>query len=98
MKVKYKKGVESELQTGSRTVVSWNEGVVFRCPCDERQVYISSKIHSISFDEEGLLTLNGSCGYNEKKSLKRKQNWCHFFIKNGEIEMCGDSECPGSKL
>ena len=42
--------------------------------------------------------LDGSSGYNEKKSLGRRQNWCHFWIKGGKYEMCGDTECPGAKL
>ena len=92
--MKYRRGTAEELKNvGSRAVVPWADGVVFRCPCDERQVYIQT--HTITFDAEGVLTLHPSCGYREKDSPPRPQNWCHFWLKDGEVEMCGDAKCPG---
>ena len=44
------------------------------------------------------MTLHASCGYREKRKegeVVRPANWCHFWIKSGEVEMCGDSQCPG---
>ena len=95
----YKECIQEQFDKGERgAVVLWQDGIVFRCPCNERQVYVSSSIHGINYDINGLLTLNGSCGYHEAKNLGRKQNWCHFFIKAGRYEMCSDSECPGANL
>ena len=41
----------------------------------------------ISFGDEGLLTIEGSLGYKKNKELKRGENWCHLFIKNGIFEI-----------
>lgn len=79
-------------------VIPWNKGVVFRCPCNERQVYIASPPHDITFDDHGLLTLNPSVGSKEKAGWDRPKNWCHFWIKSGTPEMCTDAGCPGAKL
>ena len=78
-------------------VLHWTEkngeAVIFVCPCGEREVYCTSPPHGIQFDEQGILTLNGSCGYRARE--ERPANWCHFFVKNGQYEMCGDARCPG---
>ena len=106
VQVKYHKSVESELKKGSRAVVPWNEGIVFRCPCDERQIYVASPPHKIEFDDEGLLTLDGSVGSRKQLRLPsedmdsedwkhRAKNWCHFWIKGGVLEMCSGTKCPG---
>ena len=94
----YRKGTANELGPGSSAVVPWSDGVVFRCPCDGRQVYIASPPHEIAFDEDGRLTLNGSCGYKARPSLDLPANWCHFWIKGGTPEMCDDALCPGGML
>ena len=91
--MKYIIGVESELKLGSRVVVPWEKGVVFRCPCDFRQVYVISPPHKITFGNGGELTLESSCGSHEDKSNDRPKNWCHFYIKNGVPEMCSDAKC-----
>ena len=93
----YRKGTENELGKGSAAVVPWDNGVVFRCPCDERQVFISQSIHKITFDEDGRLTLNGSCGYKARPGIGRPANWCHFWIKGGTPEMCEGAQCPGGE-
>ena len=83
----------------SRGVLHWQEigreAVQFRCPCGERLVYVTAPPHKIEFDDAGILkSLGGSCGYRAKG--KRPANWCHFTIKDGEIEtMHDDSQCPG---
>ena len=85
----------------SRNVLFWvNEGVGeeihFRCPCGERMVYVTSPPHTISFDDEGLLTLVGSVGSRASLHLSDgKPNWCHFWLKNGIPKMCFDTRCPG---
>ena len=84
----------NDLGKGSRAVVTWNEGVVFRCPCDERQVYVSSPPHTITFDAAGRLTLDGSVGSRARGG--RPANWCHFHIKAGVPTMCGGVKCPGA--
>ena len=71
------------------------ESVHFRCPCNLRRVYIASPPHTITFDDAGLLTLDGSCGFTAKNDFP--DNWCHFVVKNGEPEMCSDAACPGGK-
>ena len=97
--MKYRNGTEEELNEGVRgIVVPWQDGIVFQCLCNERTVYVASPPHKITFDDNGVLTIKDSCGYREKKNLRREANWCHFFLENGEIEMCSDSKCPGSKL
>ena len=53
--VKYAKATEAELGVQPGAVVAWNEGAVFRCPCGERQVYVKSPPHPISFDPDGAL-------------------------------------------
>ena len=73
----------------------WQDGVVFKCPCGERQVYVASPPHTITFDEGGLLTLDGSVGSHADDSRGRGKNWCHFHIKGGEAKMCEDAQCPG---
>lgn len=79
---------------GSGAVVEWSRGVVFRCPCDERHVYVTSPPHEISFREDGVLaSLGVSCGYNAREG--RPQNWCHFTITDGVAKMHNDSKCPG---
>ena len=77
-------------------MVPWNDGVVFRCPCDERQIYVASPPHTITFDDDGRLTLNGSVGSKEIRGPGgRPSNWCHFWVWGGTPEMCSDAQCPG---
>ena len=95
----YRWGRKDELKKGSRAVVLWNKGVVFRCPCDYRQVYVASPPHTIKFDPiTRKLTLDGSCGYRANQAANRPQNWCHFSISDGAFVMHGDSQCPGKDL
>ena len=82
---------------GSGDVVVDTQGDAhFRCPCDFRQVYVKDPPHGIEFDEGGLLTLNGSCGYNKNEAAGRPANWCHFSIDNGVPVMYSDAQCPGN--
>ena len=89
--------INEEFERTPGTVVPWQKGVIFKCPCGERQVYIASPPHTIEFDEEGILTVTASIGSKPDPSRDRKPNWCHFHIKGGVPEMCGDAKCPGSK-
>ena len=88
---------ESLVVGGGRTVVPWGDGVMFRCPCDGRQVYVASPPHTITFGADGVVDIKASCGYKERPSMKppRPANWCHFWINEGVPEMCGDAKCPG---
>ena len=90
---KYTRGEGGDLSRGSRVVIPWQDGVVFRCPCDEREVCISSPPHGISFSADGSLSLVGSVG--SKARHDRQANWCHFHIENGDPTMCDDAKCPG---
>ena len=93
----YRIADESELGKAAGAVVKWDAGVIFRCPCSERQVYVASPPHTISWDVDSELNLDGSVGSRAQGySPARPANWCHFFIKNGEAEMCADAQCPGN--
>ena len=94
MSEKYHRETGTTLQRGSREVVECDQGVCFWCPCGEREVYVSSPPHTITFDEEGVLTLDGSCGYHATDV--HPANWCHFWLKDGEAKMVSDAKCPGS--
>ena len=103
MSDRYLENGGSSLKRGSRSVLIakmvTDFGVVFRCPCDEREVYVASPPHEISFDEDGALTLDGSVGSRADPSRDRPaKNWCHFHIKAGDPTMCDDSQCPGAGL
>ena len=93
--MKYTKAQEHDLGKRAGAVVPWDEGVVFRCPCDERQVYVASPPHTISFGADGALTLDGSVGMRAHGDHER--NWCHFWIKGGVAEMCADAGCLGKE-
>ena len=79
-------------------VVPWKDGVIFRCPCGERQVYVASPPHAITFADDGRLTLDGSVGSRADASRGRPANWCHFHVKNGDVTMCEGSACPGRQV
>ena len=77
-------------------VLFWDEGdhtsVHFTCPCGDREVYVMSPPHTIEFDAEGRLALDGSVGGSGRW---KGDNLCHFLLKGGEVEMCDDAKCPG---
>ena len=73
-----------------------DDGATFRCPCGKRQVLIKQPPHHVSFDKEGVITIDGSMGYH--KTMERPENWCHFSIENGLAEMHEDALCPGASL
>lgn len=85
----------------SRDVFSFEGGkaIQFRCPCGRRLVYVTAPPHGITFDDAGHLTLDGSVGSVARPATPlrpaRQQNWCHFFIRDGDPEMCDDAQCPG---
>ena len=93
---KYSKVPVDDHGPGSREVMDWHNGIVFMCPCDNEQRYITSPPHTISFNDDGVLTLDPSIGYRARQNLNRKENWCHFYIKEGHPTMCGDAQCPGA--
>ncbi|MCY3730057.1 MAG: hypothetical protein OXF98_01840 [Rhodospirillaceae bacterium] len=68
--------------------------VYFRCPCNGREICVSSPPHGISFSEDGLLSLKGSVGYRARGD--RPENWCHFDVSDGVMSMYGDALCPGN--
>ena len=93
--VQYRKGEDDEGRIPEGIAVPWQGGIVFKCPCGERDVYVASPPHEITWDDDGALTLNGSVGSHEDKARGRDANWCHFFIKGGAVDMCSDAQCPG---
>ena len=98
---KYRQGPGSVFEKGSRKVLIWeNDGVGteahFRCPCGQRSVYVTSPPHTVTVDDDGLVTLDGSVGMRRDDARgDGVANWCHFWLKSGIPEMCGDSRCPG---
>ena len=48
----------------------------------------------ITFDADGLLTLDPSC--STAKNSEHPKGWCHFWLRDGEIEMVSGAQCPGS--
>lgn len=83
--------------TEAGPVLAWDDygkggAVIFLCPCGDREVYVTSPPHSIEFDDDGRLTLDGSVGGSGRW---RGENLCHFLLKAGEVEICGDAKCPG---
>ena len=92
-KSKYRKVPTDTPGPGSREVMEWSDGVVFMCPCGERQAYVATSPRAFTRSRSTLtayLTLDPSCGYRAKPDLNRPQNWCHFYIKDGHPEMCDD--------
>ena len=91
---KYRRGPGTVLHRGKREVLTWQGEAHFRCPCGERQVVVRSPPHGIEFDDDGVLTIEGSCGYTATD--ERPKNWCHFHIKAGVPKMVSDAQCPGN--
>ena len=113
--MQYRKATHEEqkdhrnLMGESKVVVPWKdgtkEGIVFRCPCGKRLVYVTSPPHTIDFDKTGLLTIKGSVGSRKglqliqhPKDFEAPENWCHFAISNGYVTMYDDSGCPGRDM
>lgn len=101
---KYYKGIDRTFDKGSRHVFVYQNEAHFMCPCGERLVKVIPSIHSIEFDEQGIMTIDPSCGSKEMyygippNRIKAPKGWCHFYIKNGLPEICEDSQCPGKDL
>ena len=70
--------------------------ILFHCPCGEWIVFVKSPPHGIVFDDDGILSLEGSVGFKGDESRALPQNWCHFDITDGKAEMYSDAQCPGS--
>ena len=99
----YRKGTESQLGyigQVSGAVVPIKKGVLFRCPCGDLDFYVAPSTHTITFDEQNKLTLDGSVGSHKHPDHDPPlpQNWCHFHIKDGAAVMTADAQCPGNKL
>lgn len=90
------------LDRSSGDVLFWDAGrggkeIHFGCPCGQRSVNVREQVgHGIEFDEDGLLTIVGSVGSHASEYLRLPANHCHFFVKQGRIEMCADAGCPGN--
>ena len=100
----YRKQAGATLDRDSRGVVSYQTvgpdgapvpAAIFRCPCGERTVKVTSPPHGIRFDEAGRLTLDGSVG---SRANEHPSNWCHFHVEAGVPTMCADAQCPGRNL
>ena len=73
--------------------------VAFWCPCGQRIVYVSKPPHSvIEFDDDGLLTIKGSIGYESRRHSDRPKVWCHLQITKGRVTIHDDVTCPGGDL
>lgn len=86
------------LAPGEVVGVGGSPGIAFKCPCGERTVHVTEPPHTITYDDDGLLTLDGSVGSREDPHRGRPKLWCHFWIKAGEATMAGDTQCPGKAL
>ena len=93
MTEKYRRVAGTVLNAGTREVLVDGDGVHFWCPCGERMVYAASPPHTITFDADGLLTLDPSC--STAKNSEYPKGWCHFWLKDGEPEMVSSAQCPG---
>ena len=67
-----------------------------KCPCGEREGLLLGDRHAVTFDEDGLCTVHPSLGY--EATDEHPANWCHYFIRQGRVEMCGDARCPGAEM
>ena len=76
-------------------VAPWNGGIVFRCLCGERQVYVGAQ-NGMTLDPDGLVTLARSCASAADPRRGREKGWCHFWLKAGKVKICSDAKCPGA--
>ena len=73
----------------------------FRCPCFTRQICVfnqthpETKGHQVSWDANGLLTIQGSLGALPTASYP-KEHWCHGDMTGGVFSLHDDSICPGA--
>jgi len=82
-----------EVQGSEHEGEVYGPGCMFWCPCLERRVVVRTPRHTIAFDQDRRLTLDGSVGGSGRW---KGDNLCHFWMKGGEVEMCDDAKCPGS--
>ena len=94
MTEKYRRTPGTVLHAGTRDVIVAGTGVHFHCPCGERRIFAASPPHTISFDADGVLTLDPSCSTAE--SSKYPEGWCHFWLRDGEVKMVASAQCPGN--
>lgn len=52
--------------------------------------------HTVTFDDEGIMTVKESM-INRPEAQQRDGFVCHFFIRQGKVQMVNDSTCPGMK-
>jgi len=100
MSRRYRQGDETVFTRTSHHVLLDRDprGVHFRCPCGHRPVYVTEPPHTITFDADKVLTLDGSVGSRASLHISDGQpNWCHFWIKEGLAEMASDARCPGAR-
>ena len=64
------------------------------CPCGENVFIVNSPPHNISFDEQGLMSLEKSYMFIKGDNANYI---CHFLMKKGIASMQSDSTCPGKK-
>ena len=92
----YKISKATAVKRGSRAVL-WAEThkrIIFRCPCDGRLIAIEQPPHTITVEHNRTITLDGSVGSHAR--FDRPANWCHFWLKQGRVEMVSDARCPGA--
>ena len=83
----------------NREVFFWESGLLLTCPCSvKRLISIKSPPFGMSFSNEGVLTVDGSISGSGYIGFKeRPKHWCHFFLKDGQPQMCDDTKCPGGR-
>ena len=73
-------------------------GIMFRCPCGFRVVWVTCPPHeSIEYGDGERVTVHGSLGACPTGKYPRK-NWCHGDLNDGKFSLYGDSVCPGMKM
>ena len=91
------KDKQQTYQDDPKGVFSFEDTAIsFLCPCGDRVVCVNSPPHEIEFDENNILTITGSIGSTEFTT--NKYGYCHFYIKEGIVEICEDSMCCGREL
>ena len=77
----------------SRFTQAGKECYAALCPCRKRTVFLVN--HKVSFDEEGLMSVENSI------AISRNQvphfGYCHFHIQDGTVQFYEDATCKGAQ-
>ncbi len=70
------------------------KNAVFKCPCGKREICLTD--HTISFDADGLLTVEPSIGSSDWAT--KNFGKCHLQITAGKARKYADTECPAKTM